>query len=498
MQPVIGRIIGHRSRAERTEVRATSLRRVPTPAVRSGHFSALVLGTGVGLIYLALLAPGIYSVDGNSMLAVASSLVTEGTFRVPPALGTLGRDGSSYSMWYPLLSILAVPFVAGGYALAGLVGLPAQYVVPACALVLSALLTAGTTAFVALLAPRLGGSRRGAWLAALAYALGTIALVFGRKFYAEPLLAFLTVAALYFAMGETRRDGGAAGVFAGLAVLAKPSGLLVGPILAAYLLLKRRSLPVALAPLLGTGVGAILYGVYNSFRFGSPLSVGHPGTFALAGVPEGIVGLLFSPWTGLLWYSPPVLVALAGLRRALPSKPLESLAIVAIFLGFLLVHSAWALLYGGLEWGARYLLPAVPGLLALAGLVEKPWRRWLAILTAVGLVANAPTLVAFYERYLVEVTEQGLSAHQVLWSPADAPLIQMWGTAARQIADAWTSDPRALLREAGTPEVRGQMLRIVTIWWWMLPAAGLPRWPGIGLSIFLVGAGAWLVRKALP
>src|ERR1700740_2491338 len=156
----------------------------------------LGLAIGVVLIYLAFLPPGIYSIDGNAMLAVSESLVTHHSFAVPADLGMPGRDGRFFSQWYPLLSILAVPFVAAATQAAHVLKLPAHYVAAICALVLPAVFTALTAAFVALIAQQLGSSRRGAFLAALTYAFGTIALVYARTFYAEPLLALLTAASL--------------------------------------------------------------------------------------------------------------------------------------------------------------------------------------------------------------------------------------------------------------------------------------------------------------
>ncbi|NVM57780.1 MAG: hypothetical protein HWN51_06655 [Desulfobacterales bacterium] len=458
---------------------------------------SLALGLGVGLIYLAFLPPGIYSIDGNSMLAVSESLVTRHNFSVPPSLGSLGRDGYYYSRWYPLLSILAVPFVAIGLALGHLLSLPAHHVAAVCALVLPALLTAGTTSLVVLLALRLGSTRRSACLAALGFALGTVALVYAGKFFAEPLLAFLTVASLYFALGETKRESIATGVLASLAVMAKPTGVIVGPILSAYLLTKRRPLHIALVPLFGTSMGLILYGIYNNVRFGNPQSFRYPHTFEAPALPEGFLGLLISPGRGLLWYCPPVVLSVIALCKAIRSKALEALMIVTLFIGYLLLHSFGKFWSGGWSWGPRFLLPALPGLLALTGLVEKQWRKGLLILTVIGFIVNAPTLVSFYERYYDEAKEQGISYRALLWSPTHAPLIHAWGAAQRQISDALAGDVKDLVRKIGTPESKKQMLRVVSVWWWMLPAFGIPRWVGVALAFLFVGIGVWVMLKAL-
>jgi hypothetical protein len=58
---------------------------------------ARALGFGFALIYLAKVPPGIYSVDGNAMLAVAESLVTHRGFTVPETMGIVGVGGRIYS-----------------------------------------------------------------------------------------------------------------------------------------------------------------------------------------------------------------------------------------------------------------------------------------------------------------------------------------------------------------------------------------------------------------
>ena len=64
------------------------------------------LAAGIFLFFLACLPPTNFSRDGNSMLAVAESLASQGTFAVSPANGERGADGRYYSVWYPLLSVL--------------------------------------------------------------------------------------------------------------------------------------------------------------------------------------------------------------------------------------------------------------------------------------------------------------------------------------------------------------------------------------------------------
>jgi Dolichyl-phosphate-mannose-protein mannosyltransferase len=456
----------------------------------------IALTLGVALIYLAFLPPGIYSVDGNAMLAVAESLVTQHSFAVAPDVGVPGRGGQSFSKWYPLQSVMAVPFVAAGTEMAHALRLPTHYVAAVCSLVLPILLTAMTTALVARISAQLGASKRGAFLAALTYAFGTMAMVYARTFYAEPLLALLTAACVYLALSGSPAQIVWAGALAALAVLAKPTGIVVGVALAIYLFFRGTHRRLSLIPAAGSALGLLLYFAYNQMRFGHALAFGQPWAFHVSGVAEGAAGLLVSPGRGLVWYCPAVVLAIAAWRKI---KNSSALLIAGVFVGFLGIHSVWSFWHGGWSWGPRFLLPALPGLVALLGLLEGGWRRALAVLAIVGFLINAPTLFTFYERYYAEANERGVSEHDALWSFAEAPFLHGWSAAVRQVRDAQSADVRELLSERGSAPAAtigtSRALRIVAVWWWVLPVAGIPRVVGVSVSLVLAALGCWMVWR---
>lgn len=460
-----------------------------------GMWLSLILG--IALIYLAFLPPGIYSVDGNGMLAVAESLVAHHSWAVPEGLGLPGRGGQFFSKWYPLQSVLAVPLVVVASEAAHILRLPVHYLAAILSLVLPALFTAVTAGLVGLISLRLGSSTSGARLAALAYAFGTIALPYARTFYAEPLLAFLTAAAIFAALASSPKQVAYAALCSMLAVLAKPTGILVGLVISAYLLAKTRSLKRSVIPALGSFAGLLIYCVYNDLRFGHPLMFGQPWSFRLQAIPEGFLGLLLSPGRGLIWYCPTMLLSVAAFLKAKKSNLLDALLPVTMFAGFLLLHSFWAFWSGGWSWGPRFLLPAIPALAALLGILEKEWRRLLVVMTLLGFLINAPTLFAFYERYYAEQSEQGVSEHDTLWSFSQAPFLHAWPAAKRQIEDARNFDVRDLLSQRGASPAStissSRALRIVAVWWWVLPIAHVPRIFGAAASVLLIFAGCILL-----
>ncbi|HLK85074.1 MAG TPA: hypothetical protein VKT27_01085 [Candidatus Binataceae bacterium] len=460
----------------------------------------LLCAIGAGLVLAAFFPALVYSVDGNSMIAVAESLATGHGFSVASAgLGAPGRCGLYYSKWYPLLSVLAAPPAALGVLVSRRLGLPQHYVAAVFAVTLSPIIAAATVLLVAMVARRLGASKRGALLAALAFGFGTIAMTYSREFFADPLLALITIAGIYFALNDSV---GAAALSAALAVLAKPTGIVLGPCLGGYLLCRRLSALRWLAPFGGTAAGLLIYLAYNWSRFGNPLDFGQRGDFALNVVFPAMTGLLVSPGSGLLWYCPAV-IAIAWLP-AMTFKRLDTALIVAVALAYLAEHSLWIFWVGGWSWGPRLLLPALPGLVALTGLLERRMRWLLVVLTVAGFVINAPTLMCFYERYDQEAAAARISTQAQTWDPRHAQLFRIWGAALRETEDAWREADQvgAFVRQAGSEPVArtvagSRALRIVNLWWWMLPAVGVPRIAGAAVSLALLIAGVWLIARAL-
>ena len=455
---------------------------------------------GAAFLYLAFLPPGIYSVDGNGMLAVAESLVAHHSLAVDPGLGLPGRGGLSFGKWYPLQSLLAVPFVVAAAVATHLVHLPTHYLAAILSLLLPIVFTAATVGLVGLIALQLGSSMEGALLASFGYAFGTIAMVYARTFYAEPLLAFLAAASIYLTLRGSERDILLAAAFAAAAVLAKPTGVLLAPALTSYLLARRRSLWLSLVPAAGSSIGLLTYFVYNQFRFGHALKFGQPWAFSAFALPHGIAGLLISPGRGLVWCCPVILLAFVALMKARKSREfLGTLLVTAVFIEFLVMHSLWASWDGGWSWGPRFLLPAIPGLAALLGLLVGPWRRAAIALTLMGLLVNAPTLFSFYERYYAELGERGVSEHDMQWSIEYTPFLHAWPAAVRQVSDARQADVRELFAQrGGSPAATissSRALRIVALWWWVLPVAHIPRIAGVALSLLLACTGCWIVWK---
>jgi hypothetical protein len=109
-----------------------------------------------------------------------------------------------------------------------------------------------------------------------------------------------------------------------------------------------------------------------------------------------------------------------------------------------------------------------------------------------GFLVNAPAMVSYYERYYAEAKEQGVSENDLLWSVSRAPLLHAWGAASREIADARNHDVREIFQQTGAPSATiasSRALRVVALWWWVLPLVGISRWLGFCCSLAMVIVG---------
>ncbi len=364
--------------------------------------TALALSAALFLfaIYLLSYRGGFHSVDEVSMFAVTESLVkfgrlntdqiawTQWTTSQREAQGFFGTDGHVYSKKGLALSLALAPLYALGLVIPGLGMLQA-------ASLANAILTAASAGLLFGMVRRLGYDGRVAAGVALLYGLATIAWVYSKYLFSEPLAGLLLLAAAYLLVAF-RQEGGLwraalAGLSAGLAVLARANNAFVVPVFGLYLLIVTVSeaanskkvarwylallTPYFLLPtasfLLGLVPPALLLMGYNWVRAGNPFQTGYDLTIFSPNVLLGLYKLLFSPLRGLFTYSPLLVLCLPGfvwLWRRCRAETALALGVAGVTV---LLFSAWTS-GEGLSWGSRFLVPIVPLLcLALAPVLER-------------------------------------------------------------------------------------------------------------------------------
>ncbi len=346
--------------------------------------------------------------------------------------------------------------------------------------------TALTAVVLFLYVRRLGYSPGVSVATALLYGLATNAWVYTKTFFREPLAALLLLVAAYCLLGlrpvrlvkrSVRYGLGMALLSAlslGAAVATKEANLIAVPVFGLYFLYYvllgvrtsrialRRFLPIV-ALVLGVlflSLAAITY--YNWTTLGV-VALGLRNV--LARIPEGLAvnrevleaffAMPLNPGKGLFTHAPVLLAGLAapflvGRRQGL-AEMLFPLAF-AVSIMWLYAH-AWSWIWwGGLSWGARYLVPALPFLaVMLAPVIQSlaaanrraPWIAFglLCLLSLLiqsgGLLVrldayadylaaireNASWTLAIYDSYYSEIL-----GHLRILSPStlDLAWIRMW------------------------------------------------------------------------
>lgn len=228
----------------------------------------------------------------------------------------------------------------------------------------------------------LEGRRRGftpPWSASVGLIVAFATLLFP---YSTYFILHVPSGALMLAALTARRPW-LAGLAAGGAVV---MNYLCAPILLCALLLRGwRSLLGAAPPLIALAVyQRICFGAFTTISIAKEdprfLSQGH--VLGVIGAPslEALFGITISPYRGLFYFAPVLMMALVGMWFA---RPYCILFVSAVFFAFNVTFNGWE---GGFAVGARYLVPLIP-LWGIALLYAKP--RWLvAALAAVSFVFN--------------------------------------------------------------------------------------------------------------
>ncbi len=474
---------------------------------------ALSLGLFLFAIYLFTYRGGFHSIDEVSIFAVTESLVkfgklntdqiawTQWTTTQAEAQGFFGVDGHVYSKKGLALSLAQAPL----YRLALLVsGLGMLQTVS----LLNAGLTATTGMLVFMFVYRLRFSMRTAVIVALIFGLATIAFVYAKYLFSEPLAGFLLFLAAYM-LYAYRREGGVrhvviAGLAAGFAVLTRANNLFLLPVFGLYLLWIEYARPAVsfrsrqinqskesyllwagkllftqalIAFVLALAVPGLIMLGYNAMRSGNPLQTGYDLTLFSSNPFLGLYKLLFSPLRGLFIYSPILLLTLPGWWRFRPAYPAEAWLFVGLVGITLALFSFWSS-GEGLSWGSRFLVPLVPFLtICLAPIVEQ--------------VASGKSHLLRFTFYILLIISLFI---QIL-----AVAINPWVFLARMQNDfggEFFLEKTAALYDLRYSQIVGQMQS------WSLENSDVAWWqpwgfdgPAFGLSLALVMFSGWLLWR---
>jgi hypothetical protein len=351
-----------------------------------------------------------YAIWANHTLVLGPS----NTF-LPHSVDDFIYNGYYYSALAPGVPLFAFPFVVLAFFLDG------HFTVYGNAMFLSELFVAITNAVASYLVYKIGRMYFGASTSvflAFAYAFSTISWPFATFFFQSDPSAMFDLLAAYFALkilrGGDRRSW--LGVFCGLALSAAfvtdyVNAILVPIILLSLVIslrgLKKPFLKESIGFVLAICVGVAVIVLYNYLSFGRPF-VSSEQLYLNSSTPLGDFGYplylglllnLFTPFRGLFFYSPVLVIGVIGYWKMLRERSTkdQGFFLLALFLGILLPYSAWYNPFGGLSYGPRFIIPAIPFLLVPGGFVLEK-------------VKGSYYYIGIYVLYVIGVATNGIAA----------------------------------------------------------------------------------------
>jgi hypothetical protein len=419
-----------------------------------------------------------------------------------------GSDGRYYSPFGLAQSVWNIPFYLAGRAAASRVTRAET-----AASIPKAVVTLGTIPAVALLVwcafsllLALGAGATNAADTALLLVFATPLWPYSGFGFNQPLAALLLWSAVLCAVrarGGSRRAAMLGGVLAGLAVLTRHEMFLAAPLLVAYVAIGRGRAGAAVAFLAGLAPMAVLWGVYNWIRFGSPLESGYlrdatPGL----GAPflQGAWGLLFSSYSSIFLYCPLVLLAGAGLAALWRRDRSTALLFISLTAVFFVLYASLANWMAGRAYGPRYLVPLLPAVILPLAFwrPSTPWSRIAAACVIVLSVAvQLPGVLVDYSKVRVSLARAGETVAQDLrWSRA--PLLLN----ARATLDVFPPAMASLGGFSAVPRVPAganlneALASSPDLWWYsMLRLGVIGRATAILVALMLSSAAAFALHR---
>ncbi len=381
---------------------ATAAGRSSAPRVRSSSRPlAVAVFFLVLAVYVVTYVGAFKSNDERALFSGTDSFVKRREFTVNQIywdythVGMRTATGDMVPNYEPAQMVAAIPFYLWGRAL----GAAVQGV-----MFFSAVVMAAAAAMVYLCLLELGYGARSSVLGALVFAFATLAWPYSRTFFREPLTTLAYLLAFY---GLLRHRPPAprslfwpalTGTALGLAITTKQISVAVVPSLILLAVLYEWGRPGKRAVPAGDRTGRLGAALAAAIPLAIILLLGQLySRTTLAGVEvfardivdyttnpqlsqsvplrmwRAALGLTVSPYKGLFWYSPVLVLGLAGAVPLVKRRFWEGLAFLIVLAVHLIGYSRYNYWSGGVAWGSRYMLPVVPFLVLLAA----PIWQWL-------------------------------------------------------------------------------------------------------------------------
>lgn len=246
------------------------------------------------------------------------------------------------------------------------------------------------------------------FLLTLFFGFGTLAFSYSTTFYCHQPAAFCSflsfVLAMYIRHGysrEKRAIAALSGFSAASAVVFEPSTIFTLGAVAFYLISFQEGRKYVPFFILGCVLPGIVQGFYSFICFDNPLASSYNYSNdvvmwkvkgRLFGMPDPMrfYYLLFSPYRGLFFSSPILLMTIPGIYLFFKEKKWRAEAILctAVSVFFIVYIGSFHAWHGGSAVGPRYLLPAYPFFFLLAGFSLNRFPKIFKVIGVVSILIN--------------------------------------------------------------------------------------------------------------
>ncbi len=382
-----------------------------SPTIRGALATALRVGALLCSLYLLTFSAAFRLDDEHILAARAQSLALRGSLDEPQVYGNqrvreLAAMGDPATAIEPLHTLLSAGLYRAAIG-AGLGGTQATFL-------LNLYLTAFSAVVLSLTVSALGFPAATAGWCGLLFGAGTIASVYATALVRDTLAMAMVSVALLGAVLSLRAAGRArafglallaGGMLLGLlaknTVVAYGVGFALGAAAAALPGLRAARIPIRrlALPLIAL---IVLAAIWSRIPASGPLAryslayyrslLEHFSGSLDPGLVAATLGPFISPAKSIFLFSPPLLLALAGLRRGdrRLSTPILAGTLGLALAQALFYRQAWA---GAVGWGLRYMLPAFPGLLLVAAPVVDRLRSGRRGWIALGIVLGGSMII---------------------------------------------------------------------------------------------------------
>lgn len=310
-------------------------------------------------------------------------------------------NGHIYSDKAPLGSFLAIPIYSTVRLFTSDIGILAYF----CSLFVSGLLTTLTAVLIYDIGRYFTKNDDMRLLVALGYGLGTMAFFYGTIFFSHATTTFFGFIAFYLLFKVKRKDLGdnsmiMAGIFAAFTTMSDYYALITVLGLFVYCLSFCKKTQI-LKFLGGFSIAISLLLIYHYIIFDDPFTPPYKyvvtfkaeqeqGFYGVT-VPklDAIIGLTISPYRGLFFYNPLLLLSVLYLPMLYRRHKTETMLIFFICIGFFFFNASYSVWGGGICVGPRHLLPVIPFLMLPLFVIDtNRGKKWFKRFLLVSLLIN--------------------------------------------------------------------------------------------------------------